>query len=507
MDTDGLRQQMQTEMAEPDQVNELRGGGDMSEVRESMTTVPLFVDLDGTLLRTDMLVETFFSAVRANPLNAIRVIGWLSKGRAYLKKQLAERYHMDVGSLPLNAEFVEFLRLQADRGRQIFLATASNRKIAEAIAKHLGFFAGIVASDGQHNLKGVRKLTAIRDLVAVGDFDYAGNGPEDIQICRQARKAIVVGPNRSLLRAVRETGNLEAHFPPVSSVGRSLLRAIRPQQWLKNILVFVPLLTAFKFDDVTAVFHAVLAFVGFSMVASATYILNDLLDLASDRSHPRKRLRPFAAGDVSVVTGLVTAVFLLGGGFAVSLLGVAKLALMLLAYLLLTASYSLYFKNLVLADAIVLAGLYTIRVLAGAIAVSVESSVWLLAFSAFVFFSLALVKRCAELKLMEAMAVTATTGRDYRVSDLSVLWPTGIAAGVGAVVVFSQYISSAEVAAQFGHPFLLWLICPCLGYWIGRMWIKTGRGEMHDDPLVYAATDKTSRLIVMLIVALFVAAS
>ena len=371
----------------------------------------------------------------------------------------------------------------------------------------MGIFAGIVASDGQHNLKGVRKLTAIRDLVAVGDFDYAGNGPEDIQICRQARKAIVVGPNRSLLRAVRETGNLEAHFPPVSSVGRSLLRAIRPQQWLKNILVFVPLLTAFKFDDVTAVFHAVLAFVGFSMVASATYILNDLLDLASDRSHPRKRLRPFAAGDVSVVTGLVTAVFLLGGGFAVSLLGVAKLALMLLAYLLLTASYSLYFKNLVLADAIVLAGLYTIRVLAGAIAVSVESSVWLLAFSAFVFFSLALVKRCAELKLMEAMAVTATTGRDYRVSDLSVLWPTGIAAGVGAVVVFSQYISSAEVAAQFGHPFLLWLICPCLGYWIGRMWIKTGRGEMHDDPLVYAATDKTSRLIVMLIVALFVAAS
>jgi 4-hydroxybenzoate polyprenyltransferase len=281
---------------------------------------------------------------------------------------------------------------------------------------------------------------------------------------------------------------------------------LRPHQWLKNLLVFVPLLASFSFTEIPKMLAAVGAFVAFSLVASASYIFNDLLDLAADRRPPRKRNRPFAAGDVTAITGIICSVVLLVAGFLTALLVSPQFAAMVLIYLIMTTAYSVSIKKKILADAFMLAALYTLRVLAGQVAIETESSTWLLAFSGFVFFSLALVKRCAELKVVETSADQRTAGRDYYVSDLAVLWSLGVASAVSSVLIFALYISSPEVAANFSTPGILWFLCPCLWYWIARMWIKTGRGEMNDDPLVFTATDRNSQFVIALMVGLFLAA-
>jgi 4-hydroxybenzoate polyprenyltransferase/phosphoserine phosphatase len=468
--------------------------------------IPLFVDMDGTLLRTDMLVESYFSRVRSEPAVLLKSLLWLRKGRAFLKNELAAEFSTDAATLPYHQGLCDYLRSQAAAGRVLYLATASDRRIAEAVAEHCGFFQGVLASDGCSNLKGQRKLDAIRELIGDQPFAYAGNGPEDMPLWKAAQQAIVVTDDAELRASVQETGRVEMAFSADTNRFGSLLKALRPHQWLKNLLVFVPLLASFSFTEVPKLMAAIGAFVAFSMVASATYILNDLLDLTADRRHPRKRRRPFAAGDVSAVSGIMCSVVLLIAGFLTAFLVSAQFAAMVLIYLIMTTAYSISIKKKILADAFMLAALYTLRVLAGQVAIETESSTWLLAFSGFVFFSLALVKRCAELKVMESSSDQRTAGRDYYVSDLAVLWSLGVASAVSSVLIFALYISSPEVMASFSSPGLLWFLCPCLWYWIARMWIKTGRGEMNDDPLVFTATDRNSQFVIVMMVALFLAA-
>lgn len=468
---------------------------------------PLFVDLDGTLIRTDILVESFLRAVRKDARTIFKALGWLLRGRAVLKARLAKLQVMDVSTLPFREEVVSWLRGERHRGREVYLATASNQHLAEAVAGHLGIFCGVLASDESRNLKGKRKLEAI-EAVAPNGFAYAGNGREDLVIWKKAKEAILVACPKGVAERAQEAGNVVRRFD-VSHAGlmAGLLRALRPHQWLKNLLVFVPLLTAFLFWDGAAWLSALGAFAAFSVVASGTYIVNDLLDLESDRAHPRKRKRPFASGVLTPQVGLKMAFALVAGGLAVGLLLPLSFLVVLAGYLALTIAYSLVLKAYVLLDALTLAALYTLRVIGGAAVLTVEVSVWLLAFSVFIFFSLALVKRCAELGVMRQQDREKSGGRDYRVADLPVLQSVGIASSLAAIVVFCLYLGAPENAGRFRSPHLAWAIAPLLLYWVSRVWIKTGRGEMHDDPVVFAIRDRGSRLIVFAIVCCYAAAS
>lgn len=467
---------------------------------------PIFVDMDGTLLKTDMLVESFFGGLRKDPSLLLQIWPRLIKGRAYLKKSVAQSANIDAVNLPYHGELCDYLREQAKSGREIYLATASDWLIAKRVADHCGFFKDVLASDGENNLKGAKKLQAIRERIGNSPFVYAGNAPEDILLWKEASESIVVSSNRNLRDRAFACGPVETSFESGSNKFPDTLDALRPHQWLKNLLVFVPLLASFTFSDFSKLSAALLAFCAFSLVASASYIFNDLIDIGSDRQHPRKMYRPLASGRVSPMFGIALSAGLLVAGLVTALFVSIPFTAMVLLYLAMTTSYSVFIKTRILADALMLAALYTMRVLAGEVAIEVESSTWLLAFSGFVFFSLALVKRCAELKLLEGLDEQSTKGRDYNVSDLLVLWSLGVASAVSSIVVFALFISSPETSQEFATPGLLWFLCPALWYWIGRMWIKTGRGEMHDDPLVFTATDRNSQILITSMVILVLVA-
>lgn len=463
---------------------------------------PLFVDLDGTLIRTDLLAETFFLRVKSDPRILYLVPFWLLKGRAHLKRMLARDAALSVETLPYTGELVEILSAEAATGRPVYLATASDRQLADRVAAHLGTFRGVLGSDGRRNLKGVEKLRAIEALVGSEPFDYAGNGPEDIAIWAHARKALVVNAPPRLARRVRH------HSPDVEILAPRpawlwpAIKAMRPHQWLKNLLVFVPLVVSQQFGSAYAIAAALIAFLAFSLCASSTYVLNDLLDLAADRAHPRKRRRPLAAGDLPISYGVALSALAFLSAVALAAAVSPKLLAILLAYALVTVAYSWSLKSYVLVDVIVLSVLYTVRILAGAAAIEVTASFWLLAFSVFIFLSLALVKRCSELIGLERrLGVRAARGRDYGAGDLPVLQGLGAASGCTGVLVFALYIHDPVVAARYETPELLWLACLGLLYWVGRMWIKTGRGEMDDDPLVYAVKDRGTRIVLLGILA------
>jgi 4-hydroxybenzoate polyprenyltransferase len=461
--------------------------------------VPLFVDLDGTLVVVDTLFESAMSALRRHPGSLVQWPLWLAQGKAVLKRELASRGPIDVGRLPYDETVCRLLREEHARGRRIYLATAADARIAHAVAEHLGCFEGVVASDGTVNLKGRRKLESIRQVAQT--FDYAGNAREDLAIWPAAQHAVVVGAPASVVRQARARGNVSQVVERRATGWRDLWQAMRPHQWVKNVLIFVPLLTSFRFTDAAALASALLAFAAFSMCASAIYILNDLLDLDADRAHPRKRNRAFAAGRVSIPAGLALSATLLLAGLGTAgshswpLLGVVA------SYVVVSTAYSLHLKQYVLLDAITLSALYTWRLFAGVVATGIDASVWLLAFSLFVFLSLALLKRCAELVVHENGSTASTPGRDYRVADMRVLWPLGVALGISSIVVFVLYANAPEVRARYASPLVLWLVAVGFTYWLARLWLKTSRGEMTDDPIVYALKDFGSRATLIAIVA------
>jgi len=466
----------------------------------SANVLPLFVDLDHTLIHSDTLIESLFLHLKREPFHLLLLPFWLLRGRAYLKARLAEGIDIDAAHLPYHKELCDDLRRQAEGGRPIYLATASHKCIADQVAAHLGFFSGVLATEGTRNLKSRQKLAAIRALAPEG-FDYAGDSRADLLIWQAASHAIVVGASPALLEQARRKARVAKVYPRRSVSLLTYVKAIRAYQWLKNLLVFVPLLTAFRFTDSDAVAAAVMAFFAISLAASANYLINDLLDLQSDRRHPRKRRRPFASGDVPVAQGLLLAPLLLAGGLGLAALVSWPLLAAVAIYVAVTSVYSFALKGYFLVDTLLLAGLYTIRILIGSVAIGVAASFWILAFSMFLFLSLALVKRCSELKLLAQNSVLQAKGRDYRAADLDVLYPMGIASGFLAVQVFALYINAADVAARYQTPEALWAVCVGLLYWVGRMWFKTGRGEMHDDPLVFAIKDRTSQITILLMVA------
>jgi 4-hydroxybenzoate polyprenyltransferase/phosphoserine phosphatase len=463
----------------------------MAEYEGADAAVPLCVDLDGTLIKTDLLAESYLALLSSSWASALLVPFWLLRGRAHLKEQIAKRVDVDASLLPYHGPFLDYLRAEHRKGRRLILATASHAKFAHVVAEHLGIFDDVMATENKTNLAGKVKSRRLQETFG-GGFDYAGNSRADLRIIRYARRSLLVNPEPGVETAARQIGTIEQVFRDGQGGVKSYLRAMRPHQWFKNLLVFVPLAAAHLLQNITLLQQSVLAFIAFSLCASSVYLLNDLLDLPADRAHPRKRLRPFAAGEASVKSGAMLIPLLIGAAIAIGLFLPPAFLGVLAFYYVTTLAYSLWLKAKVLVDVFVLAGLYTLRILAGAAAVAITPSFWLLALSMFLFLSLAMVKRYAELLSMRDVGRSAAKGRGYIVVDLTTVQSFGAASGYLAVMVLALYINSEEVRVQYRHPEAIWLLCPLILYWVSRMWQRAGRGEMHDDPLVFAIKDRIS---------------
>ena len=457
--------------------------------------VPLCVDLDGTLIRSDLLVESALGLARNNPFNILRCGVWLLRGKAAMKREIAARSEIDVSLLPYDERVVEWLR---NSPQHRVLCTASDRKYADAVASHVGVFDEVIASDGERNLAGANKAQALIDRYGERGFDYAGNAAPDLKVWRYARRAIVVNASDGLARSAASVTEVDQVLPRHGGGARAWIKALRLHQWMKNLLVFLPLLASHKLFQIDAAVLSVLAFISFGLCASGVYLLNDLLDLEADRNHPRKRLRPFAAGTLPLVSGLFAAPALTLAAFALALIVGAKFALVLLGYWVLTLAYSFKLKRIAMLDTVALAALYTVRIIAGTVAIHSLLSFWLLAFSMFLFLSLALVKRYTELQSLLQRGRSRSDGRGYEVDDLSLIQSLGGASGYLAVLVLALYINSSASEALYRHQQALWLLCPLLLYWVSRVWLKAHRGLMDDDPVVFALTDYVSRIVLAL---------
>jgi 4-hydroxybenzoate polyprenyltransferase len=454
--------------------------------------VPLAIDLDGTLVRTDTLHESLLALFKHAPWLLLLLPWWVLKGKAFFKAEVARRVALDATRLPYNEELLAFLREEQARGRRLVLATAADRRIADAVAAHLGgLFSEVHASDGTVNLSGARKLARLKE--SLGRFDYAGNDAVDLPLWRESRQVVVVHAPAGVLRRARGLGR-EVHrvFERPRVGPRVWVKALRVHQWAKNALVFVPVLAAHKASDADLLLKAALGFVAFSLCASSVYVLNDLLDLESDRRHPTKCKRPFAACALPVSMGLMLAPALLLAGAAVCLLLTPAFAALLATYYALTLAYSLRLKQVVMLDVLVLAGLYTVRIFGGSLAAGVPTSSWMMMFSMFLFLSLALVKRLSEVRRLRLTHEAAAHGRGYLAQDYEQLASLGAAAGQVSVLVLALYITSKEVTALYSHPERLWLLCPVMLYWVGRVWVLAHRGLVNEDPLVFALRDRVS---------------
>ena len=459
---------------------------------------PLFVDLDGTLLNSDMLLESLVCLLRRNPAYLLLLPWWLLKGRAHLKAQIADRVSVRVDLLPYNKQFLEFLQQEKDAGRTLILLSASTQRLVSQIAEHLPLFDQAIGSTAADNLKGGAKLRKIQALVGDRPFNYAGNDKSDLAVWDRSEHAVVVNASAALSAELAQHSPVARNFPPAPGHGRALLRALRPHQWLKNGLLFLPLLLAHKFSDLPSFIFVVHAFIAFCLCASSVYLLNDLLDLEADRQHESKSLRPFAAGELSIAWGLSLSPLLLLTAFFIALTVGLEFTLVLACYYLLTLLYNFGLKSLVIVDVLVLAALYTLRIIAGAAAIHVLPTFWLLAFSMFLFMSLAIVKRVTELDNLRALSRDQAAGRGYVAADLGVLSMLGITSGFISVLVFALYINAEDTRVLYGTPEILWFICPLLLYLVSRIWLLAHRGQLHEDPLVFAATDRRSQFVVVL---------
>lgn len=453
--------------------------------------VPLCVDLDGTLIRTDMLLESALALVRRNPFYLFCFIVWLARGRACLKRQIAARADVDVTTLPYDTRVLAWLR-ERDDGRRRVLCTASDQRWADAVAGHVGGFDEAIGSDGVRNLGGRGKALALCERYGERGFDYAGNAATDLHVWRHARRAIVVSARAGVLARAQGECEVEHVFDRQYGGWRAWLAALRPYQWVKNALVFVPLLAAHELFLPGVALRGAFAFVAFCLCASAAYLLNDLLDLDADRRHPRKRTRPFASGALPLEAGLVAAPLLTVMAFAAAFALSPTFMLLLLVYAVATLAYSLALKRMAMLDVLTLAALYTVRIVGGAVAIPVPASSWLLAFSMFLFFGLAMLKRYIEVRGVVAADQTRVAGRGYGVGDLAPIRMLGLGSGYVSVLVLALYINSTKSESLYRHYHLLWLLVPILLYWTSRAWLLAQRDCMHDDPIVFALTDTVS---------------
>ncbi len=459
------------------------------------TTRPvLCVDLDGTLIRGNVLWECVLLLLKSQPLALFWIPFWLIKGRAFVKQEVAARIELHASRLSYRSQVIDFLKEEKRSGRRIALVTAADQKVAFAVSNYLGLFDEVYSSDGQFNLKGSNKANFLARHFQDTGFDYMGDSAADLEVWGKARSAYVVGNEARVRQAAAVSsvaGTVLESRAPFKTFCRTWINALRGHHWAKNLLLFLPLALSHKLA-VPSVLRTFTGFVLYGLCASGLYILNDLLDLHSDREHPWKKERPFAAGDISIPEGLIASVILLSSALGFGFLLEIKFGLALLGYSALTMLYSLYLKKVALLDVFVLSSFYSFRILAGALISSTPLSQWFLAFSMFFFLSLAMAKRYSELLHASDLVKKGNSGRGYRTGDRELLLSLGVGSSFSAVVIFSLYVHSQDVLALYSSPDFLFLLCPIVLYWLSRTWLMAHRGELREDPVTLAIRDRVS---------------
>ncbi len=478
----------------------------MNERRDQAISKPLVVDLDGTLVPSDLLIETTFAELGRRPTAIFDIVALLFKGKAALKHHFGRLEAFDPAILPYDPVILDRIQAARKAGRKVYLASASTERLVAMIAEHLNMFDGWFASSNASNLSGRAKAELLVATFGEGGFDYIGNDKADLHVWSKADQALTIRSSKSVMRRLSASHSniheLEHEKPTV----KTWLKLFRVHQYTKNILVFVPLVTSHSFSAM-ALGTAILAFLAYCLCASAVYVLNDLVDLAADREHQTKRRRPLASGAIPLLQAILCIPLLLIAGLATALAVSPSFLAMVLGYLALTTAYSFYLKRKMIVDVIALAMLYTARVLGGAVAIEVVVSHWLMAFSMFIFTALALMKRYIELSMRLDAALPEPSNRNYRKGDLVVVMALAAAAGFNAVTVLALYISSSEVGRLYSHPEILWLACPMLMYWIGRALVMSHRRLIDDDPVVFAVRDRNSRFVMAALALIAVAAT
>jgi 4-hydroxybenzoate polyprenyltransferase/phosphoserine phosphatase len=475
------------------------------------TNIPIVVDLDGTLIRSDLLYESASQFIIQNPFQLLKLPYWLvKKGISYLKTRLAGVVQIDIALLPYNNSLIEWLRQEKQSGRKLVLATASDERLANSVAKHIGLFDEVFGSKYPVNLKSDLKRDHLVDLYGENGFDYVGNSSADLPIWDCARRAYIVGNSSNLVCALEKTGKLARSFPlgpDDRGIITAWLKELRIHQWAKNILVLVPLVAAHQYTDIYSILAASLAFLLFSLVASSAYVLNDLVDIQNDRAHKYKYIRPIAAGRLSILSAWVVWPVLAVTPFIIAFSALPmRFGLALAAYFLLTLAYSFVLKKIAILDVLVLACLYTVRIIAGAFVIGVPLSFWLISLSLFLFTGLAFIKRYSELLSLKGERNGEVKGRGYLSEDLTMVASMGISASYCSVLVAALYVQDAHTAVLYRTPQIIWLVCPILLYWVSYMWLMTIRGQLHEDPIAYALKDGPSWAILGLIIGVFVTA-
>lgn len=460
-------------------------------------TAPLIIDLDGTLIRSDLLIESALAFIGHRPMSVFTPLFWLTSGKAQLKGKLAKSTKLDVTNLPYDPQIISLINIERDKGRAIILATASHRIYAEQIAEHLKLFDRVIATDGSTNLSAHNKRDLLVDEFGEHGFDYVGNSHDDLPVWSAARYAYIANPDSGVERKAKTLANVKQVITSKSNPLKAWAKALRFHQWVKNLLIFVPLLASHQFAQPGMLLNGIFAFLIFGLCASSVYLLNDLLDLTDDRRHPSKRYRPFASGLLPLQAGLFAIPALLVASFTLALwLLPWEFSAVLAVYYTLTVAYSLSLKRIMIVDVILLSILYTLRIVAGTFAFGVSLTFWMLAFSMFIFLSLALMKRYAELLDLKQQGTSKKTrGRDYYPDDLEMISSLGSASGYLSVMVLALYIQDQATTALYTFPKIIWLACPLLLFWISRIWLLTHRGQMHDDPIVFAIKDRVSLLV------------
>jgi 4-hydroxybenzoate polyprenyltransferase len=468
----------------------------------------IVVDLDGTLINSDLFFETFFIFVRKQPFRIIELLIWLFHGKSYIKRRLADQVDINVSSLPYNAKLLDWLNIQASGGAKLVLATASDQRIARKIADYLKIFDYVFGTE-TYNLSSKQKCKILVANFGEGGFEYVGNSSADLQVWPSASIIHVVNPEFGVLSALKNIGPIQTLLENRPNYFGALFKTMRFHQWSKNLLIFVPLLASHRLLEFPLILAGFIAFFSFGLCASSVYILNDLFDLPYDRAHPTKCNRQLAAGAFPIFHAALLVPLFLITSFSLAFFYLPiKFVALLLAYYILTLGYTLWLKRLVMIDVITLAMLYTTRVLAGAAAMMLVTTFWILAFCMFIFLSLAFVKRYTELRnVKQRKNQTSIPGRGYQSDDLYLLTSLGGASGYTSVLVLALYINDMSSAALYHDSRWMWLACPLLMFWLSRVWLLAHRGEMYDDPIVFALRDNVSRWVGLIFLLVFVLAA
>ena len=467
----------------------------------------LFVDLDGTLIKSDLLFECLVPIIK-NYFYAIFLAPfWLLKGKAYLKDKFSDLVSINPEILPYNNNVLEYIRKEKENGSKIILATASNIKLAKSISDYLGIFDDVIASSKEENLKGKNKLNKIKLYIKNNninkEFSYIGDSEADVKIFNETNIPIVVG-NKNVFNKIKSKNDKTTFVDGENDFSlKKFFKMIRTYQWVKNFLIFLPLILAHKFLDVNLLLKALVAFFSFSFLASSVYIINDIMDVESDRIHPSKKNRPIASGAVKISSALKVAFILMPLSFIISIFLGKEFLFVLLTYFITTSCYSFYLKKIMLVDILILSLLYTVRIFAGGVALNIYLSPWLFMFSLFFFFSLACAKRYSELYAVRNNLQDEIKGRGYQAQDLEQIQIFGSSSGYIAILIFALYIQSDISMKLYKTPSFFWALCPIMLYWISRVWLLSHRGQMTQDPIIFALKDKVSYVVLILSIIIF----